>query len=158
MNLINRYHTIMCDAIWEEEGTLTSFQGDALMAIFNAPLLQKMHALYAVRAAWKMRMAVMEYQRSLPQETHIAFGIGVNTGLATVGNVGAPQRLQNYTAIGDVVNVASRLQSNATDNNILLNDATYAQVYRYVQVSAPFALSVKNKSLPLAARQLLGIL
>jgi len=158
MNLLNRYHTIMCDAIWEEEGTLTSFQGDALMAIFNAPLLQKRHALHAVRAAWKMRIAVMEYQRSLPQEAHISFGIGVNTGLATVGNVGAPQRLQNYTAIGDVVNVASRLQSNAIDNNILLNDTTYAQVYRYVQVSPPFALPVKNKSLPLAARQLQGLL
>ncbi|HEY4036091.1 MAG TPA: adenylate/guanylate cyclase domain-containing protein [Ktedonobacteraceae bacterium] len=157
MNLINRYHSFMCDAIWEEEGTLTSFQGDALMAIFNAPLLQKRHALYAVRAAWKMRMAVMEYQRYLPQEAHISFGIGVNTGLATVGNVGAPQRLQNYTAIGDVVNVASRLQSNATDNNILLNDTTYAQVYRYVQVGPPFALPVKNKSVPLAARQMLGL-
>ncbi|HEX3640463.1 MAG TPA: hypothetical protein VHV10_04170, partial [Ktedonobacteraceae bacterium] len=59
---------------------------------------------------------------------------------------------------GDVVNVASRLQSNAIDNNILLNDTTYAQVYRYVQVSPPFALPVKNKSLPLAARQLQGLL
>jgi PAS domain S-box-containing protein len=157
MNLINRYHSFMCDAIWEEEGTLTSFQGDALMAIFNAPLPQKRHALHAVRAAWKMRMAVIEYQRSLPQEAHISFGIGVNTGLATVGNVGAPQRLQNYTAIGDVVNVASRLQSNATDNNILLNDTTYAQVYRYVQVGPPFPLQVKNKSTSLAARQLLGL-
>jgi adenylate cyclase len=158
MNLINRYHSFMCDAIWEEEGTLTSFQGDALMAIFNAPLPQKRHALYAVRAAWKMRMAVMEYQRSLPQEAHISFGIGVNTGLATVGNVGAPQRLQNYTAIGDVVNIASRLQSNATDNNILLNDTTYAQVYRYVQVGSPFALQVKNKSTSLVARHLQGLL
>jgi len=157
MNLVNRYHAIMCDAIWEEEGTLTSFQGDALMAIFNAPLLQKRHALHAVRAAWKMRMAVIKHQSTLPEGDHISFGIGVNTGLATVGNVGAPQRLQNYTAIGDVVNIASRLQSNAIDNNILLNATTYAQVYRYVQVSSPFALSVKNKSVPLAARQLLGL-
>lgn len=158
MNLVNRFHTSMCDAIWEEEGTLTSFQGDALMAIFNAPLLQKRHALHAVRAAWKMRMAMIKHQSSLPKEAHISFGIGVNTGLATVGNVGAPQRLQNYTAIGDVVNVASRLQSKATDNDILLNDTTYAQVYRYVQVTPPFSLSVKNRNVPLAARQLLGLL
>lgn len=157
MNLINRYHALICDAIWEEEGTLTSFQGDALMAIFNAPLRQQEHALRAVRAAWKMRMAVIKHQSSLPQEAHISFGIGVNTGLATVGNVGALHRLQNYTAIGDVVNVASRLQSNAVDNNILLNDATYAQVYRYVQVSLPFALPVKNKRVPLVARRLLGL-
>lgn len=158
MHLINRYLKIMCDAIWEEEGTLTAFQGDALMAIFNAPLPQRQHALHAVRAAWKMRMAVLEYQSSLPQETHVSFGIGVNTGLATVGNVGASQRLQNYTAIGDVINVASRLQSNATDNDILLNDSTYVHIYRYVQVGPPFALPVKNKSVPLITRKMIGLI
>ncbi len=157
MDLINRYLKIMCDAIWEEEGTLTAFQGDALMAIFNAPLPQQTHALHAVRAAWKMRMAVLDYQRSLPQETLVSFGFGVNTGLATVGNVGARGRLQNYTAIGDVINVASRLQSNATDNNILLNEPTYAQVYRHVLVDAPQSLPVKNKTAPLIVRRLVGL-
>lgn len=158
MHLINRYLTIMCEAIWEEEGTLTAFQGDALMAIFNAPLPQKTHALKAVCAAWKMRMAVLEYQRSRPEEKPVAFGFGVNTGLATVGNVGSHERLQNYTAIGDAVNVASRLQSNASDNNILLNDSTYLQVYRHVQVGQAFPLKVKNKTGALTARYLMGLL
>jgi adenylate cyclase len=158
MNLINRYLKIMCEAIWEEEGTLTAFQGDALMAIFNAPLPQKNHALRAVRAAWKMRLAVQAYQRSQPKETQVSFGIGVNTGLATVGNVGAQERLQNYTAIGDVVNVASRLQNNVSDHNILLNETTYIQVYRYVQTGQPFPLTVKNKSAPLTVRYLMGLL
>ncbi|HEU5229932.1 MAG TPA: adenylate/guanylate cyclase domain-containing protein [Ktedonobacteraceae bacterium] len=158
MNLINRYLKIMCEAIWEEEGTLTAFQGDALMAIFNAPLPQRNHALRAVRAAWKMRMAVLEYQRSQPQETQVMFGIGVNTGLATVGNVGSQERMQNYTAIGDTVNVASRLQNNVSDNNILLNEPSYMQVYRHVQVGQAFQLAVKNKSAPLTARYLLGVL
>jgi class 3 adenylate cyclase len=81
----------------------------------------------------------------------------VNTGLATVGNLGSQDRLQNYTAIGDVVNVASRLQSNVQDNNILVNDPTYLQVYRYVQLGQPFKLTVKNKSAPLTVRYLLGI-
>lgn len=157
MNLINRYLTFMCEAIWEEEGTLTAFQGDALMAIFNAPLPQDDHALRAVRAAWKMRLAVQEYQRLHPQETHVSFGIGVNTGLATVGNVGAQERLQNYTAIGDAVNVASRLQNNVSDNNILLNDSTYSYVQQAVQVGKPFALNVKNKSAPLTVRYLFNV-
>lgn len=157
MNLINRYLKIMCEAIWEEEGTLTAFQGDALMAIFNAPLAQKQHALRAVRAAWKMRQAVQKYQQDHPQERQIAYGIGVNTGLATVGNLGSQNRLQNYTAIGDVVNVASRLQSNVQDNNILVNDPTFMQVYRHVQLGQAFQLSVKNKSAPLTVRYLLGI-
>lgn len=158
MNLINRYLKIMCEAIWEEEGTLTAFLGDALMAIFNAPLPQKTHALQAVRAAWKMRLAVLEYQRQQPQELHVSFGFGVNTGLATVGNVGSQERMQNYTAIGDVVNVASRLQNNVSDNKILVNEPTYIQVYRHVQFGQSFPLEVKNKSLPLNVRYLIGLL
>ncbi len=158
MHLINRYLKIMCDAIWEESGTLTAFQGDALMAIFNAPLAQSDHASRAVRAAWKMRLAVLDYQRSQPQEIQVSFGIGVNTGLATVGNVGAQERLQNYTAIGDAVNVASRLQNNVTDNNILLNDLTFQQVQQEVHTGRAFSLSVKNKSVPLTVRYLMGVL
>ena len=157
MHLINRYLQIMCEAIWDEKGTITAFQGDALMAIFNAPLEQRDHALRAVRSAWKMRNAVEQYQRSQPQETIVRYGIGVNTGLATVGNVGSQERLQNYTAIGDVVNVASRLQNNATDNNIYLNDPTYTQVYRHVKVSPPFSMQVKNKSASLNVHCLLGL-
>jgi class 3 adenylate cyclase/PAS domain-containing protein len=157
MNLVNRYHKIMCEAIWEEEGTLTAFIGDALMAIFNAPLPQKNHALRAVRAAWKMRLAVLAYQRSQPQEMQISFGFGVNTGLATVGNVGSQERLQSYTAMGDTVNIASRLQTNVSDNNILLNETAYIQVSRYAQVGKPFLLPVKNKAAPLTVRYLLGV-
>ncbi|EFH85486.1 adenylate/guanylate cyclase with GAF and PAS/PAC sensors [Ktedonobacter racemifer DSM 44963] len=156
MDMINRYMRIMCEAIWEEEGTITAFLGDAVMAIFNAPLPQEQHALRAVRAAWKMRMAVQGYQQTHPQERFISFGIGVNTGLATVGNIGSQERMQNYTAIGDVVNVASRLQNNVSDNDILLNDTTYQQVYPYVRTGQPFQLSVKNKATPLTVRYLLG--
>jgi class 3 adenylate cyclase len=157
MNLVNRYHEIMCEAIWDEEGTLTAFIGDALMAIFNAPLPQKNHALRAVRAAWKMRLAVAEYQRSQPQEMHVSFGFGVNTGLATVGNVGSQERMQSYTAMGDMVNIAARLQQNVSDNNILMNESTYIQVLRHVLVGKPFQLPVKNKAAPLTVRYLLGV-
>jgi class 3 adenylate cyclase len=116
-----------------------------------------MHAFHAVRAAWKMRTAVLEYQRSLPKELQVSFGFGVNTGQATVGNVGAKGRLQNYTAIGDVINVAARLQSNASNNDIYINNSTYTQVRGYAQVSRPFSLGVKNKTAPLTVYQLLGL-
>jgi class 3 adenylate cyclase len=157
MNLVNRYHKIMCEALWEEEGTLTAFIGDALMAIFNAPLAQKNHALRAVRAAWKMRTAVQQYQRSQPQEMQVSFGFGVNTGLATVGNVGSQERLQSYTAMGDTVNVASRLQTNVTDNKILLNETTFLQVYRHIQYEGPISVVVKNKAAPLKSYYLIGV-
>ena len=115
MNLLNAYLKLMVEKIWEEEGTITAFLGDALMAMFNAPLPQKAHALKAVRATWHMRQAILDYQRSRPQETPLSFGFGVNTGLAVVGNLGSEERIENYTAIGDAVNVANRLQSNAAE-------------------------------------------
>lgn len=157
MNLLNSYLGIMVEEIWHEEGTLTAFIGDALMAIFNAPLLQEDHALRAVRAAWNMRKAVQKYQQDHPQEIPLAFGFGVNTGLGVVGNLGSTGRMQNYTAIGDVVNVAARLQSNASDNNILLNHATFLQVRQHVMVSHLAPLQVKNKSAPLDVWSLLGL-
>ena len=157
MNLLNKYMEIMGKAIWDEEGTLTAFIGDALMAIFNAPLPQEDHALRAVRAAWKMRLAVQEYQRTLPQQQHISFGFGVNTGIAVVGNLGSEGRMQNYTAIGDSVNVAARLQSNVSDNNILLNHSTFVRVRQHVIVSQLPPLYVKNKSAPLDVWNLMGL-
>ena len=157
MTLLNTYLEIMVKEIWDEEGTLTAFIGDALMAIFNAPLPQDDHALRAVRATWNMRQAVQKYQQEHPQGIPIAFGFGVNTGLGVVGNLGSQGRMQNYTAIGDAVNVASRLQNNATDNNILLNHTTFVQVRQHVMVSRLTPLYVKNKSAPLDVWSLLGI-
>jgi adenylate cyclase len=157
MNLLNNYLEIMVKEIWDEEGTLTAFMGDALMAIFNAPLLQNDHALRAVRAAWNMRKAVLRYQQRQPQELPITFGFGVNTGLGVVGNLGSQGRMQNYTAIGDAVNIASRLQSNASDNNILLHNSTFLEVRKHVMVSHLAPLHVKNKSVPLEVWSLQGI-
>lgn len=157
MNLLNNYLEIMVKEVWDEEGTITAFMGDALMAIFNAPLAQEDHAIRAIRAAWKMRMAVLNYQRSESQGLPISFGFGVNTDSATVGNVGSQGRLQNYTAIGDAVNVASRLQSNASDNNILVNGTTLQRVRSFVRAAQMAPLYVKNKTAPLDVWCLMGL-
>jgi adenylate cyclase len=156
MNLLNTYLEILVKEIWDEEGTVTGFWGDALMAIFNAPLRQDDHVLRAVRAAWKMRLAVLEYQRSQPQDSLYSFGIGVNTGEAMVGNIGSRDRIQNYTAIGDVVNVASRIQGEVKDNNILLNHSTFTRVRQHVRVTKLPPLPVKNKAEPLDVWCLVG--
>ena len=157
MNLLNNYLEIMVKEIWDEEGTITAFIGDAIMAIFNAPLSQNDHAIRAIRAAWKMRTAVLNYQRYHSQDVPISFGFGVNTDFATIGNVGSQGRLQNYTAIGDAVNVASRLQSNASDNNILVNSSTLQRVGSVVRVAQMAPLYVKNKSAPLNVWCLMGL-
>jgi adenylate cyclase len=156
MNLLNTYLEILVKEIWDEGGTVTGFWGDALMAIFNAPLPQEDHVLRAVRAAWKMRQAVLEYQRTQPQDSMYSFGIGVNAGEAMVGNIGSRDRIQNYTAIGDVVNVAARLQAEAKDNNILLNHSTFSRVRQLARVTKLPPLFVKNKAKPLDVWCLVG--
>lgn len=157
MDLLNGYLEKMVEAIWNQEGTVTSFIGDALMAIFNAPLPQEDHALRAVSAAMGMREAVLEYQRNRPQHLQVSFGFGINTGLAVVGNLGSKGHLQNYTAIGDVVNVASRMQGNASDNDILLNHSTFIKVRQYVRVDLLPPMSVKNRTEPLEVFRLKGL-
>lgn len=156
MHLLNSYLDIMVKEIWEENGTITGFWGDELLAIFNAPLNQENHALRAVRATWKMRLAVLAFQQGQPADYHISFGFGVNSGEAMVGNIGSREYLQNYTAIGDAVNIAARLQSNATDNTILLNHSTFLQVRRLVHVNKLPPLHVKNKTEPLDVWALKG--
>ncbi|HXX78930.1 MAG TPA: adenylate/guanylate cyclase domain-containing protein [Ktedonobacteraceae bacterium] len=156
MTLLNTYLEIMVKEIWDEEGTVTGFWGDALMAIFNAPLPQSDHVMRAVRAAWKMRMAILGYQKNKPQDSLYSFGIGVNTGEAMVGNIGSRDRIQNYTAIGDVVNVAARLQQEARDNNIMLNHSTFTRVRQHVRVTKLPPLKVKNKTEPLDVWCLIG--
>lgn len=158
MRILNEYLHILTGAVWEEEGTVTMFIGDALMAIFNAPLPQPDHAVRAVRAAWRMREA-LERQTAATGAVlaPVQYGIGVNSGLAVVGNIGARDRLQNYTAIGDAVNMAQRLQTSASANQILLSAATFVEVAGSVVASELGPLAVKGKSAPLRVYQLDGL-
>jgi class 3 adenylate cyclase len=157
VRILNDYLNILTEAIWHEEGTLTMFIGDALMAIFNAPLAQPDHAARAVRAAWAMRAALQRHHAALPADAEsVHYGIGVHTGLAVVGNIGSRERLQNYTAIGDAVNIAQRLQSGAADQ-IILSAATYAAVAPQIVAHALDPLVVKGKTLPLQVYQLDGL-
>ncbi|HLX40722.1 MAG TPA: adenylate/guanylate cyclase domain-containing protein, partial [Ktedonobacteraceae bacterium] len=80
------------------------------------------------------------------------------TDFATVGNIGSQERQQNYTAIGDAVNVAARLQQNTSDNNILLNHSTFVRTRKHVKVVQVPPLQVKNKSAPLDVWSLVGLL
>jgi len=156
MHLLNSYLDMMVKEIWEENGTITGFWGDELLAIFNAPLNQEDHAMRVVRAAWKMRVAVQTYQRENHQDFPISFGFGVNTGEAMIGNIGSRELMQSYTAIGDAVNVAARLQHNASDNNILLNNSTFNSVRQQIEATMLPELRVKNKAEPLTVWCLTG--
>ncbi|MGH2514409.1 MAG: adenylate/guanylate cyclase domain-containing protein [Ktedonobacterales bacterium] len=171
VRVLNAHLHVLTEAIWREEGTLTMFIGDAVMAIFNAPLPQPDHARRAVRAAWAMRQA-LETSSSAPitgnltsgpfpsergEMEAVQYGIGVHTGLAVVGNIGARDRMQNYTAIGDAVNTAQRLQASASANDILLSAATYLEVAPYIQAHELAPMTLKGKTRPLSVYQLDGL-
>jgi PAS domain S-box-containing protein len=144
VEILNQYLAVAADAILKHEGTLDKFMGDAVMAIFNAPLPQVDHALRAARAALKMRAAVTQLHKRLPQALRLNYGIGIHTGDAVVGNVGTQQQM-NFTAIGDAVNLAKRLQENAAGGQIILSAPAYAQVRNEVNATRLPPLKVRGR-------------
>ena len=111
VSMLNEYLTPMTEIVFKEEGTLDKYIGDAIMAIFNAPLELKDHPARACTVALNMARKVPELNKKWAKmgRPPIAIGVGLNTGEAVVGNMGAELRF-DYTAIGDAVNLASRLE------------------------------------------------
>lgn len=124
VEILNRYLTLIANCIISNEGTLDKFIGDAAMAFWGAPLPQEDYVMKAVRAAEDMRQGSAELSKALMEKygRTVSFGIGVHVGEAVVGNIGSPKRM-DYTAIGDTVNTASRLESNAPGGTIYISRA-----------------------------------
>ncbi|HNT76107.1 MAG TPA: adenylate/guanylate cyclase domain-containing protein [Anaerolineae bacterium] len=156
VDVLNRYLTLASEAILSEEGTLDKFFGDGVMALFNAPLSQPDHTLRAVRSALKILDALKVIHQELPPINRLAFGIGITTGPAVVGSIGSTM-IKNYTAIGDSVNLASRLQSHAEPMQILLNVPAYQQVAEHVIAREIGYVQVKGHSEPDLVYEVLGL-
>jgi adenylate cyclase len=156
VDILNEYLAVAADAILQQEGTLDKFMGDAVMGIFNAPLAQSDHPLRAVRAALAMRAAVVRLHRKLPQSLHLHYGIGIHTGDAVVGNIGTEQQM-NYTAIGDAVNLAKRLQEWASGGQIIMSEQTYARIRQQVGVNPVMPFHVKGREAVVEAWEVAGL-
>ena len=146
VGLLNKYFSAMTEVIFDHGGTLDKFTGDGLMAIFGAPTASEEDALNAVKAAITMQKRLEPLNNELTSEGYgrISVGIGLHTGEATVGYIGSDMRSE-YTAIGDTVNLASRLESNAQGGQILMSDATAEASGNLIPVNILEPLSVKNR-------------
>jgi class 3 adenylate cyclase len=152
--LLNRYFAVAVPIVLENGGTVVQFVGDALMALFNAPTRQSDHSLRAARAALAIQQGIDEM--ALGQPDWPRFRIGVNTGTALVGNIGSPE-LRNFTAIGDTVNLAARLQTSAEVGHVVIGSATYEQIRSVATVHPLGPLHVKGKEAAVRAFVLLGL-
>ncbi len=146
LQTLNRYLGIATEVVTQFGGTIDKFMGDGMMVLFNAPEDQPDHASRAVRAALLIQQRMQRLRRPGIDELH--FGIGINTGDVVVGNIGAAAVL-NYTAIGDAVNVAKRLQERAEGGQVLISGVTHGLV-RDVVTAAPLGpLSLHNRRDPI---------
>ena len=153
--MLNRYFSATVPLILEEGGTVVQFVGDALMAIFNAPVRQPDHALRAARAALAMQRTIQGLPGRKPGWPR--FRMGINTGPVLVGNIGSAE-MRNFTAIGDTTNLAARLEAVAEEGQVVIGGATYAAIRDLVEVRSLGHLEVKGKSQPVEAYELLGLL
>ncbi len=157
IQVINGYFTEAVRAITHYEGMTDKFMGDAVMALFNTPLNpQEDHAARTVRAAWMMKQNMEAHVQTMPENRRIYFGIGVHTGDAVIGNVGSALR-KDYSAIGDAVNLAKRVQETAKANQILLSQDTYEQVKEWVVVNELPAMRVKGRQAYEHLYEMIGI-
>lgn len=149
VELLNRYFTAMSEIIFTHGGTLDKYIGDGLMAIFGAPNVSPMDATNAVKCAIDMQKRLIQLNNELKSEglKEIGIGIGLHTGIATVGYIGSERRSE-YTAIGDTVNLASRLEAIAQKGEILVSEETARRCLEPFRFEKRQPLKVKNRLQP----------
>lgn len=147
--ILNRYFTRMIDIIFKYGGTLDKFIGDSIMAIFGAPASTGNDPMNAVNAAIDMQKEIVAFNEEQKRlnKVPIEVGIGINTGHVVVGNIGSEKRLE-YTAIGDNVNLASRLQGQAAGGKIIISKATFDAVKDKIKATKLDTIKVKGKAKP----------
>jgi adenylate cyclase len=159
VHLLNEYLTAMTNMVFKYDGLLDKYMGDAVMAVFGAPLDQPDHALRACRTALGMMEELKKLQKKWAEEGKpvLDIGIGINSGDMVVGNMGSDMRF-DYTVMGDMVNLGSRLEGTNKEygTNIIISEYTYNDVKDDLFCRELDAVIVKGKKLPVKIYELLG--
>lgn len=152
---LNEYLSAMTDIILETGGTLDKYVGDEIMCFWGAPLEVKDHAFRACRCALLQKKRLAELNAAWPKEKRLAIGIGINTGIMTVGNMGSRGRM-NYTLMGDNVNLGARLEgtNKVYGTMIIVSEYTYALVKDQFLFRELDTIRVKGKNRPVVIYEL----
>ncbi|MDY0004536.1 MAG: adenylate/guanylate cyclase domain-containing protein [Polyangia bacterium] len=157
--LLNEYFERMIEVVFRNQGTLDKFIGDGLMVLFGCPLEDPDHAVHAAEAALEMQAELADLRDRWRREglPEIEIGVGIHTGPAIVGNIGSSKRLE-YTAIGDTVNLASRIESATKEmkRSILLSGSTQAAVAERYSTEPLGEIRVKGRDAPVTVFALRG--
>ena len=155
LEYLNSYLSFMTDIVLQYKGTIDKYIGDAIMAYWNAPIKQKNHADLCVSSAIKQVESLTELNKKLSPPIQI--GIGINTGIATVGEVGSHDR-SDFTIIGDSVNLASRLEglTKAYGAKIIISESTKVQLHDKYKIRELDSVKVKGKDRAIKIYEVLG--
>jgi len=158
VNHLNVYLTAMTDIILSYNGTLDKYVGDEIMCFWGAPLPQEDHAILACKCALKQMDVLAQLNAGWPPERRIDIGIGINSGIMTVGNMGSPGRM-NYTLMGDNVNLGARLEGTNKEyhTHIIISEYTYALVKDRVIARELDNIRVKGKNRPVLIYELIDV-
>jgi len=157
LQMLNEYFEIMVEIAFKHEGTVDKFVGDEIMVLWGAPVVHEDDPRRAVQAALDMQEALAEFNRTRESEGQrpIQIGIGVNTGELVAGYIGST-RTMSYSVIGDSVNTGARLCSAAKAGQVIISEATYAEVKDEFDFAVLEPVTAKGKSKPLKIYNVLG--
>jgi class 3 adenylate cyclase/HAMP domain-containing protein len=156
MNVLREYHAALGELTFKYEGTLDRYAGDGVMILFNAPIQFADHTRRAVKMAVEMRDAVGALTVRWRNRGHqLGFGVGIALGYATIGQIGFEHRLE-YSAIGSVTNLASRLCDEAKANQIVVSRRVYGIVEPFVEGRPIDDLQLKGFNRPVLAAEILS--
>ncbi len=157
VNTLNEYFEVMVEVLFRHQGTLDKFVGDEIIGLFGAPIVMENHEYKAVACAIDMLRGLDEFNRTRRAENQppITIGIGVNTGSVITGSIGSTRALQ-YTAIGDAMNVASRLVSLAKPGEIIISELTYSRIADRIEAEPLPPVRVKGKADEMRVYRVLG--
>ncbi len=160
VSMLNEYFESMVEAVFKHKGTLDKYIGDAIMAVFGSPLPLEEHAWMAVQTSLEMRHRLQEFnhRRYVANKPKINIGIGINSDTVISGNIGSSKRME-FTAIGDGVNLGSRLESVSKQYgcDIIISDNTYKPCKENIWARELDYIRVKGRNEPVAIYELLGV-